>query len=402
MWIAVIVLLLGFLLSSCDRGEPVTPDEKPDTTSYNFTWQVERLGVGSSSVLEDVAIVNDTLFLAVGELYLNDSTGEFDPKRYNYAAWDGRAWSVRRLPYDYQGRPFVHPIKCVFSLGPNDIWFGGNGLSRWNGATFVEMPIAASVCGASWIRKIWAASGQDVYIVGDDGAIAHFDGIRWEKLSSGITLPMRDIWGSHDAKTGETEVQAVAGEPYVSSDRKILKISGTGVTSISDSGIAYALTGTWFSPNVDYWVVGDGIYHKTGSLNAPRWEGVHNRITPYFTNAIRGTAANDLFVVGALGELLYFNGSTWVSYRDQTGVTMGPYYSVAFKATRLSQPGTNPRMRSLPSGDANKTNNNGVQEVHTAQREVEACHDVRVGGAVCQVRSIDHSPRQHGFEPREG
>jgi hypothetical protein len=66
-------------------------------------------------------------------------------------------------------------------------------------------------------------------------------------------------------------------------------------------------------------------------LNGPRWEGGPNIITSYLTNAIRGTAANDVFVVGALGELLHFNGSTWMSYRDQTGVTTGQYYAVAVK-----------------------------------------------------------------------
>ena len=40
-----------------------------DTTSHNFTWEIDTLGDGGSSVLRDVAIINDTLAYAVGEIY---------------------------------------------------------------------------------------------------------------------------------------------------------------------------------------------------------------------------------------------------------------------------------------------------------------------------------------------
>jgi hypothetical protein len=327
MWIAVIVLLLGFLLSSCDRGEPVTPDEKPDTTSHNFTWQVERLGDGGSSAFYDVAIVNDTLAYAVGEVYQRDSTGAVDPIMYNVARWNGRHWSTQRLYYRY---PSINPVHSIIAFHADDIWFGIGSMIHWDGVRYVEVEIPISIF-PSIAKRMWGNSPADLYVVGNKGLMVHFDGSRWSPVPSGTTLPIQDIWGNRSASTGETEILAVAGDPYDSYDRRILKISGTNVTTLSDSGIAYTLKGTWFSATGEYWVVGDGIYHKARSLNAPRWEGGPNTITPYLTNAIRGTAANDLFVVGALGELLHFNGSTWVSYRDQTGVTTGQYYSVAFR-----------------------------------------------------------------------
>jgi hypothetical protein len=54
-----------------------------DTTSHNFTWQIDTLGDGSSSVLYDVAIIDDTLAYAVGEIYKRDSVGNWDPNAYN-------------------------------------------------------------------------------------------------------------------------------------------------------------------------------------------------------------------------------------------------------------------------------------------------------------------------------
>ena len=52
-----------------------------DTTSNDFTWQTYTFGDpgAGSSILNDIAIVNDTLAYAVGEVYLNDSTGQPDP-----------------------------------------------------------------------------------------------------------------------------------------------------------------------------------------------------------------------------------------------------------------------------------------------------------------------------------
>jgi hypothetical protein len=71
---------------SCKKN-PVSPStpSQPDTTSHNFTWTLQKLGGASGSVLYDVAIVNDTLAYAVGEMYLNDSVGQNDPQPYNLA-----------------------------------------------------------------------------------------------------------------------------------------------------------------------------------------------------------------------------------------------------------------------------------------------------------------------------
>lgn len=50
----------------------------------------------SSSNLEDVVIVNDTLAYAVGCIYLMDEPGAVDPLCYNFLIWNGRMWDVSR------------------------------------------------------------------------------------------------------------------------------------------------------------------------------------------------------------------------------------------------------------------------------------------------------------------
>lgn len=56
-----------------------------DTTSHYFTWQTWTFGEHSSSVLYDVAIIDENSIYAVGEIYMNDSLGQQDPQAYGVA-----------------------------------------------------------------------------------------------------------------------------------------------------------------------------------------------------------------------------------------------------------------------------------------------------------------------------
>lgn len=166
-------------------------------------------------------------------------------------------------------------------------------------------------------------------MVGTNGSIAHFNGTSWEKLESGTTLDIQDIYGAKNEKTGEWEIIAVAGNYYISNDRKILRISENSATSISDNGINWALNGLWFVPGKQYWVVGDGIWNKRLNLNSSKWDDRFFNITTYVTNRIRGTGITNVFFCGAYGDCFHFNGANWHSYRPQTNLSNGQYLSIA-------------------------------------------------------------------------
>jgi hypothetical protein len=78
-----------------DSTQPVSATTL-DTTSHNFVWRVDIIGM-SSSLLRDVAILASTTAWAVGELFLRDSTGNRDPIPYNLARWDGSTWTADRV-----------------------------------------------------------------------------------------------------------------------------------------------------------------------------------------------------------------------------------------------------------------------------------------------------------------
>jgi hypothetical protein len=304
-----------------------------DTTSHNFTWEIDTLGDGNSSMLRDVAIINDTCVWAVGEIYKKDSTGQFETDCYGAAVWNGKNWNLIKVPYHDYGstNTWPGPLKSIYSFGPNEVYVTSSAnLLKWDGSTWQEK--AFFMTGLPFngqVNKMWGTSGSNIYCVGNSGAIYFYDGSSWEKIESGTTLDIQDIWGAQK-KTGEWEILAVAGNPYKSFDRKVLSISGTTVTILSDSGIYWPLSSVWFSPNSHYYVVGSGVYEKH-FLSENRWKNGPLDITSRYIFRLRGNNINDVIGTGGQGEVIHFNGVSWKSYYDVTKIVNGNYYSIAIK-----------------------------------------------------------------------
>ena len=51
------------------------------------------------------------------------------------------------------------------------------------------------------MNKIWGSSSNDLYVVGNNGKIAHYNGTSWQRIESGTTLNINDIWGDFNEKT---------------------------------------------------------------------------------------------------------------------------------------------------------------------------------------------------------
>ncbi len=153
-----LLLALCFLsLSACKKPTEPPAIAKPDTTSHNFVWQIDTLGDGNSSVLNDVCIIDENNVWAVGEIYVKDATGQFNDPPYNAARWDGRRWNFLRVLFPICGTADSYPFaaRAIFTVGPRDIWISSAGtIARWNGSSFSTMCIPASELSGS-INKLW-------------------------------------------------------------------------------------------------------------------------------------------------------------------------------------------------------------------------------------------------------
>jgi hypothetical protein len=84
---------------------------------------------------------------------------------------------------------------------------------------------------------VWGASSSDVYAVGSNGAILHYDGNEWSTMTSGTSINLWCIWG-----TSSTDIY-VGGE-----NGTILHYDGTGWTSTTVAGSGRDIRALWGPP----------------------------------------------------------------------------------------------------------------------------------------------------------
>lgn len=285
-------------------------------TSHEFTWQTFTIGepdAGSSS-LYDVAIINENNIWTVGEIYTKDSTGHVDPLAYGFAHYDGNNWRLFRL----QARALNGNIsnlqpRGIFAFSEVDIWLAGGSIWHYNGleATFSLDRITFFNGGTEVITKLWGKSSTDIYGVGTEGAIVHYNGTSWQKIDSGIDWDVYDICGYFNSVNLNQEIICASTDPNNYSNSTILKI--TNKTSVSRIDLPTGrLTGSaWTKKGFPIYTTGDGIFTNKSS----KWEEIKLPVN-YTTSKIRGNGLNDIFLCGALGLIAHYNGKEWKVYND--------------------------------------------------------------------------------------
>ena len=189
-----------YKLQASSIQNPVSSNELSvttmDTTSHNFTWQTFEFGQHSSSVLYDVAIINENNIWAVGEIYMNDSLGNPDPMAYNAVHWNGSSWEFKRIPTrTFAGTIVSSAIRTIFSFNENDIWtfsIAGSYSHYISGNWVTEFVNERDGSG----NKLWGSSSSNLYLVCTNGGISHYNGSKWTKIESGTSVDLLDVWGS--------------------------------------------------------------------------------------------------------------------------------------------------------------------------------------------------------------
>ncbi len=288
-----------------------------DTTSHNFTFQTWTFGEHSSSVLYDVAIINENNIWAVGEIYMKDSLGRPDPNSYNAVHWDGTEWKLKRIKtYSACSSIDYAPLKSIYAFAENNIvvtsgggmwWFDGN---KWN----AECSINPLLTGA--INKLWGRSSNDLYAVGNGGNIAHYSNGSWRKIESGTTIDLLDVWGTPDGSI----VWACGYDPgyyktvLLQYKSKVIKKFYEGSPNNQINGFYVGLfDGIWTdSDNITYFINWGGIC----SINFNDFNNF-KLFTPVLSDigfAMSASKKNNIFITGQHGLLAHFNGLSIKEY----------------------------------------------------------------------------------------
>ena len=301
-----------------------------DSTSHNFQWTVDTLGV-AYSILWDCQIISENDIWIVGVFYELDSLGNVESQPHNAAHWDGTRWTAIRVQFHTicgQSDLTPYPASSALAFGTGDIWIAidGSQVARWIGS---EQQSATCLPFSFSIRKLWGPQQTSIYAVGDAGSIAYYNGTAWQKVESGTSVDVQDVWGGTNRNVGTNVAMFAASNEYTAGEKKLLRVNSSGVLDefpwpMQDR----RLHSVWFSANSPLYVCGGGIFVWKGLA----WKEI-TEVPLIFTNRIRGNAENDIFVVGDFGLVAHGNGSTWHVY-SQFGM-QGVYHSLDVKRNTM-------------------------------------------------------------------
>jgi hypothetical protein len=329
-------MLLIFSSVNCTKN-PISPNSTngTDTTSHAFTFQTFTFGNAGGSELNDVAIINDTLVYAVGEIYLADSAEQYDGLPYNFAIWNGTSWNLKKVTVNFRGNLISLPLDGIFYFSPSDIWLVGSLPIHGDGQNWIIYDVR-SISGFENISlsKAWGKNSSDIYFIGGQGSLVHYDGNSWQKIESRTTLPINDIWGAQNS-AGQWEILAIASNPDSTANMLLQIHPDNSVSQLSTNGLLPFSTGIWFVPEEQYYVVGSGVGQKS-SLNDQSWSVYPSGVvTSYASGGVRGNDINDVFVAGSFFEMVHYNGSSWHNYKDVIPFTDGAVGRIAVKGNLM-------------------------------------------------------------------
>jgi len=281
-----------------------------DTTSHEFTWTVEMLGEGNGSGLYDVAVINDTLAYAVGEIYVRDSAGQYNPLPYNLAKWDGRRWSLKQVTVSTRFGLVTAPLKGICAFSPVDIWVMDGDAIHGDGENWTNFDTRL-ILGDDYAitYRAWAETPSNLFFVGPFGNVIRYYNGAWQKLPSGTTGTIQDVWGAVDPASGNLYVLCAVAEAYSMGKQRILQVKPDNTVDTIPWVADRRPYSVWVSSSSQVFACGDGVFSR-GAEN--QWNEIAGMsVLPVFTNKIRGIAPNDVFVAGDFGRMAHYNGSSF-------------------------------------------------------------------------------------------
>lgn len=202
-------------------------------------------------------------------------------------------------------------VKAAAGSYRNDVWTADDPAAEFNFANITEQRYVHSVGCCAWKRQsspsptsllkaVWGSSSNDVFAVGANGTILHYNGTDWSSMSSDTTNNLNGVWGS----SGQY-VFAVGDKGT------ILHYNGTDWSAMT-SGTTSNLNGVWGSPGYGVFAVGDNentIMQNIGDVWTSKTLPGQCSSSELF--GIWGSGANDIFAVGNFRSFFHYNGSYW-------------------------------------------------------------------------------------------
>lgn len=272
-----------------------------DTTSHNFVWTVDTLG-SYGSYLNDVAIVDENNIWVVGNI-------ETDSGRYNAAHWDGLLWKLILI-----NTPGVIG-KGIYYFDEDDIWVATGIIYHWNGVEWEryhlwDMGVLDNNDGG--VNKIWGTSSSNIYFVGYEGSIVHYDGAGFEKIESEGTVCLIDVEGTPDGEyifvTGMDFFAPAYSAAYQIHEGNIKTLFYSDIGSPTNEMDWGAISSVSVHNDTVYFVTYQGLWKKNYLTSQST---VDRAFSNYGYRNMVVQESNDIFMVGGGGKYAHYNGVSW-------------------------------------------------------------------------------------------
>lgn len=316
-----IFLTLLFAQLSCKKG----PTEPEINNPRNYKWSADTLSIPSGQVLMD-----RIWGTSANNLYV---VGHSSGSAGTMWHFDGNRWMNVKLgqfeggtipaPFDLED---IHGLSVdnIFAVGNKSPFLPGRSfIIHYDGKQWTEQQAPPE---GSALLSVWMNAANDVWACGMNGTLLHYDGIRWSKdsvaasIPPGSTLQLTSI-----ARTPSGEMFMLGAAYEVIPPERFLRwtyyffrrkgtewmLDDTFVRNEGERGgkwggyrIAVLPTGTIYS--VDSY----GLFQWNGTQWVRRYSHIN------YTACVFGTSDNNLFVGGAFGLLVHYNGTDWYEYRN--------------------------------------------------------------------------------------
>ena len=310
----------------------------------------------TSMIIEDTLSEKKVWLAAQGNVYQSDGDQwkiSNNPSRKLWAAGNGDVWGIAlRIISHWNGSAWdtvkpsgpsdTYEYIGIGGTGSSDVWVVGNVILQGSLTSGLKQigPLPKVLMHAIWkdpkTKTVWmvgrsgvilrgehpysegwesvanplpyvdlyaiaAVDNSDIWVVGEGGAIVHWNGSQWIQINSGVDTNLRaisirsanDVW--------------FAGEGGV-----ILHWNGSEVQIVSQPGPD--LVGIWGASSDDIWAIGTKgkMFHYDGKS----WKAIASGVSYDFTS-IWGSRADDIYAVGVdlsgLIFMIHWDGATWSS-----------------------------------------------------------------------------------------
>ncbi len=208
---------------------------------------------------------------------------------------DGRVWRWDGMRLAEMDSLTEINLEGIWGSSSSDIHVAGvRGIWHWDGHSWKQTwePWRG---GVAFGFELWGSGPDDIWAVGSGGAMLHFQGAEWERVTGVTENDLHAVWGS-----GPDDV-------YVGGKEALLHFDGQQWTTVPGFKMLH-LSRLWGSGPADVWAATDqGLYHFDGET----WERSQLRER---TTGVWGTGPTDVFTL-TRGQLLQFDGNKWRSVK---------------------------------------------------------------------------------------